>query len=112
TNTLLVQNTAGDGGAICNSAVLNLANVTITGNTAAGGGGGIRNQSTSGITPQIDNSIIWGNQNASGIANISNSLAVPGYSYCLIQGSGGSGGWDEGFGTDNGGNRDTDPLFA
>src|SRR5690606_25737698 len=70
-------------------------------------------------TAQIDNSIIWGNHNASGIANISNASysqsvgpAVPGYSYSLIQGSGGSGNWVEEFGQDNGGNIDADPLFV
>jgi hypothetical protein len=87
-----------------------LTHVTISGNRAgSGGGGGISN--TGNSSPQIQNSIIWGNTATSNGNNIFNNgvSTVPVFAYSLIEGS--SGGWGS-FGTDGGNNIDADPLFV
>jgi len=102
TNVVISSNTASFGGGMYNdfsSPVL--TNVTISSNTASGEGGGMYNSSSS--SPQIRNSIVWGND----IFNISSS--IPNYSYSIVQGTGN--GWST-FGTDAGNNLDADPLFT
>jgi len=84
-----------------------LRNVTISGNTAGNTGDGIRNYLNS--EPKIYNSIIWGN----GSSNMNNSSTSSSEFYnSLIEGSGGSTSWTSSFGTDGGGNIDTNPQFA
>jgi pectin methylesterase-like acyl-CoA thioesterase len=56
------------------------------------------------VTPELTNCLIWGN------SSISNN-AAPVYSYCNIEGSGGSTNWNTALGTDNGNNLDTLPLL-
>src|SRR5699024_8031181 len=84
--------------------------VTLSGNTAHNRGGGMYNFFSS---PKIHNSIIWGNTAADG-TNIYNdgSDSKPEFFNSLIQGSGGSTGWDITFGTDGGNNIDSDPVFT
>src|SRR5699024_6421925 len=99
------------GGGIFNSSSSPvLTNVTLSGNTAHNRGGGMYNFFSS---PKIHNSIIWGNTAADG-TNIYNdgSDSKPEFFNSLIQGSGGSTGWDITFGTDGGNNIDSDPLFT
>ena len=59
-------------------------------------------------SPTITNSIIWGN----GSSEIYNSSSTPIFKNSIIKGSGGSSSWISSYGTDNGGNLDTDPLFV
>ncbi|MDR0623981.1 MAG: bacterial Ig-like domain-containing protein [Treponema sp.] len=109
TNVTISGNSASGGGGMYNNTSLPvLTNVTISGNSVSGGGGGMNNQNSS--SPQIRNSLIWGNT-AAGIYNGGNS--TPAISYSIVQGSGGSGGtWADATGTDGENNLDTDPLFA
>jgi hypothetical protein len=88
------------------------SNVTIVGNTASDGGGGICNLLSS---PKIYNSIIWGNTANGKVNNVFSidSIYYPRFAHSLVQGSGGSGsgnGWDT-IGTDVGGNIDIYPFF-
>ncbi len=99
-----------------------LTNVTISGNWAenctnlAPCGGGIFNLDGS---PVVRNSIIWNNRErgnvgtaGSGIMNFDlNGTSIPTIGDSLVQGSGGSGSWNSGVGTDLGGNIDSDPFF-
>ena len=62
--------------------------------------------------PTVTNTIIWGNTAASGNPNILNTIGTPTFSYCDIQGSGGSGSWVGAFGSDGGSNIDSDPTFV
>ncbi|MBX0327052.1 hypothetical protein K2Z83_05060 [Oscillochloris sp. ZM17-4] len=86
-----------------------LRNVTISGNSASTAGGGMSNLSSA--NPQIYNSIIWGNTAPSG-ATLYNNTSTPSISFSLVQYSGGSAAWNSAFGTNGGGNLDTDPLFV
>lgn len=117
TNVLFSGNVAtGDGGGIYNDqSSPTLTNVTFSGNRAFNNGGGMRNNSSS--NPAIQNSIIWNNQDTSGIgtadASIKNIGSTPVISYTLVQGSGGSGiGWTSTLGMDKGMNIDMDPFFV
>ncbi|TXH59994.1 MAG: hypothetical protein E6Q89_01505 [Bacteroidia bacterium] len=112
TNTLFTNNNAKDrGGAIYNgSNVPYFVNVTISGNTAALGGG-IYNIS-GGPSAKILNSIIYGNTCT---ANSNHHNVYGGsvdYSYSLIQGNGGSDAWVNGMGINSGNNIDANPLFV
>ena len=79
-----------------NSSSPTLTNVTISGNSATNGGG-IFNENSS---PQINNSIIWGNM-ASIDANVRNSIGgAPAYAYSIVGGVAETG------------VTDTDPLFV
>src|SRR5699024_5241363 len=112
TNVMISGNTASNGGGMYNaSSSPVLTNVTLSGNTAHNRGGGMYNSFSS---PKIYNSIIWGNTAADGtnIYNFDITLDPPQFSHSLIQGSGGSTGWDITFGTDGGNNIDSDPLFT
>src|SRR5262249_47793726 len=86
-----------------------LTNVTISGNAATNGGG---MYNTNNSNPQVRNSILWSN----GSSNIYNynpfNTSTPGFSSSIGRGAGGSANWRPSFGTDGGGNLDTDPLFV
>jgi hypothetical protein len=115
-NVLFVDNTAlQEGGGIYNASEFLLMNASFYGNSAGGGGGGgICNAAGS---PAITNAIMWGDtascfaghENCAEIINYSGS---PNFSYSLVQGSGGSAGWDPGLGADGGHNIDADPLYS
>ncbi|MBN1968421.1 MAG: S8 family serine peptidase [Candidatus Delongbacteria bacterium] len=98
------------GGAIRNigsSSILNINNSTIACNSSALGGGALYNES--GKT-YINNSIIWGNSTeGNAISNINSGIISS--SYSNIQGSGGSISWNASYGSDLGGNIDSDPKF-
>jgi hypothetical protein len=140
-NVTISGNDAGnDGGGIYNdhsSPVL--VNVLISGNKAYSGGSGIKNQYSDPIltnvtisgnlagtasymhgsiyndhsSPQISNSIIWGNtaHSSPGIYN-DNPESVPVIKYSIVQESGGSGSWAGATGSDEGNNLDMDPQFV
>jgi predicted outer membrane repeat protein len=133
TNCIFTGNSANEGGGVYNNGDSTLTNCVFTGNSADSGGGGIFNYySASTLTnstftgnsaggaggmfnwrsePTLTNCIIWGN-NASVIADeIYNYNSDPNFRYCDVNGCGGSGSWDPNFGTDLGGNIDSDPLF-
>jgi hypothetical protein len=92
----------GKGGGIYNAGCSPvLINVTISGNFADGGGG---MYNWGGSSPQIRNSIIWGNA-ATTDEGISNDSSTSVISYSIVQGSSGSGGtWVLTGNTDGGGN--------
>lgn len=62
----------------------------------------------SGTKPTVSNCIFWGNTGD----EIYNGSGNPTFSYCDIEGSGGSESWDTDLGTDGGGNKEADPCFA
>ncbi|MBN1146604.1 MAG: CSLREA domain-containing protein [Anaerolineales bacterium] len=117
-NSALFGNQAEKGGGIYNGApwdasgaALTMVNSTVFSNTASLEGGGIYNKQA---TPNLSNSIIWGNSAAVGsqIYNYTTAL-TPTIRYSDIEGSGGSGVlWDTNLGFDGGGNLDSDPLFV
>jgi hypothetical protein len=100
TNVLISGNTvsvAGGSSSIFGGGMYNdnsspaLTNVTIAGNIAGGGhgactlkGGGMYNKNSS--SPQIRNSVIWGNAASSGDAGICNESSTPAISYSIVQG--------------------------
>jgi len=116
TNAVFLENSAIlDGGAIYNREYSNpvLTNTTFTRNVAGSAGGAIYNFFSSPIITNgilfDDSATIEGNE----IRNFSTpAVSNPLVSYSLIEGSGGSGGWDPNLGTDLGGNIDDDPLFT
>lgn len=104
------NNTArGAGMALASTSSPTLINVTFTGNAATTHGGAL--YSVGSNSPIFRNSIVWGNTAPTG-PNIYRTGGAPEYSYSDIQGSGGSGAWDTGFGTNSGNNIDSDPLFT
>lgn len=114
-NTLLAGNFAGLGSAGMFSffdSDPTLNNVTISGNLTDGSTGGIASIQNS--KPIILNSIIWNNRDSSGTgtltASIDSSSATVQNS--IVQGSGGSGDWDNQAGIDLGGNLDQNPQFV
>ncbi|NIP55437.1 MAG: hypothetical protein GWN94_24155, partial [Phycisphaerae bacterium] len=84
---------------------IEVTNCTFSGNVATIEGGAMGSQYGN---PKVTNCIFWGDMSEE-IYNYNN--ASPFFSYCNIQGSGGSSGWDPNFGTDGGGNIDSDPCF-
>lgn len=107
-----VSGFVGEGGGLFTIAVgfgFQMTNCTFSGN-AARQGGAVHNSFGGGLnTPSYDNCVLWGNAATTG-NEVFNFGSTPTFSFCDIQGSGGSGG---GFtpGTDGGGNIDADPLF-
>jgi hypothetical protein len=117
------------GGAFNNDGNPVLINVNISGNYAIDGGndisgsinfeihigkaGGLFNTGGS-ASSKVQNSIIWGNTAAdSSHPNIFTNGGTPTFAYSIVQGSGGSGGsWTFGSPTDDGNNKDEDPLFS
>jgi hypothetical protein len=114
TDVVISGNTAttyGGGMINDNNAVPVLTNVTLSCNAANSGGGGMFNDR--GSEPIVVNSVIWGNKSInSALDNVYNLNGGSMFSYSLIEGSGGSGSWDTGFGSDGGGNIDVDPKFV
>ena len=115
TNCVFTGNSAQyDGGGmninICSPTIVNC---TFSQNTASRYGGGIYLSFTSSM-PSISNTIIWGNTASNSGDNIYNySGSLPTFSYCNIEGSGGSSSWAGAtFGTDDGNNIDADPQFV
>ncbi|MEA3288155.1 MAG: choice-of-anchor Q domain-containing protein [Candidatus Marinimicrobia bacterium] len=90
-----------------------LSSCTISGNKAGANGGGMYNyQSYSGTSsPDLTNCILWGNAATTAGNEVYNDSATPTYTYCDIEGSGGSGSWESAFGTNSGNNIDSDPKF-
>ncbi len=114
TNVVFDRNTAANGGAIYNNfGGFDATNVSWSGNSATGSGGGIYNHTYTAIAPiSIINSIMWGDSAATG-DEIHNTLEAPSISYSLVAGSGGSGGgWNSSIGSDGGNNLDTDPMYV
>jgi hypothetical protein len=115
TSPLLVNvafwgNTANLGGGMLNySSSPTLINVTFAGNAATSAGGGVFNWN--GVAPAFTNTILWGNTASTSGPQISNDGSALLISYSDIQGSGGSGAWDPGLGTNGGNNIDANPLF-
>ncbi len=112
TNCSFSNNSADDsGGGMSNTGSQPiLSNCTFTGNTATNNGGGMANNYSS--SPILTNCILWGNNADVGkeVRNFTDSTSM--FSYCNIQGSGGSGGsWDMSLGADGGDNKDVDPKF-
>ncbi|MDA0243290.1 MAG: hypothetical protein OT477_07725 [Chloroflexi bacterium] len=116
-NALITGNAAGaSGGGIFNAGGnAALVNITLSGNWAGVRGGGMANRQ--GSEPSLINSIIWHNEDASGLgtltANLDNNAdSLPFVRYSLVQESGGSGlGWASNAGVDNGQNIAGNPLF-
>ncbi|MEM7797805.1 MAG: choice-of-anchor Q domain-containing protein [Chloroflexota bacterium] len=117
-NLLLSGNQATRGGAIFNRnfSRITIINATVSGNRADGLGGGIYNINDSRV--DLINSVVWYNEAISQTgtltatlysADVNTSLSL--ISSSLIEGSGGSAGWDPAYGVDGGGNLDADPLF-
>src|SRR5690606_25640827 len=82
-----------------------LTNVNITDNTANRNGGGMYN-SISSSSPQVYNSIVYGNTASTGDNVYNNNNSTPQFYNSLIEGSGGSTAWVASFGTDGGNNID------
>jgi hypothetical protein len=110
TNSTFTNNSAssGSGGGMANvlSSSPIITNSTFANNSATSAGGGMANSNS---LPTITNTIIW-NNGSSEVLNVSSS--VPTFKNSIIKGSGGSGSWNTAYGTDNGANLDTDPLFV
>jgi hypothetical protein len=90
-----------------------LINCTFTNNwSMAGAGGAIRNNDN--CDPELTNCVFWNDEAEAGSDEVSNTdNSDPNFSYCDVEGCGGSGGgWDSSFGIDGGGNIDTDPGFV
>jgi hypothetical protein len=106
----------GYGGGICNlvNSVTTLTNCTFSGNAAyidnnGGYGGAMLNHTSS---PYITNCIFWDDYADNGGNEIYNFSSDPNFSYCDIEGCKPGSVWDPNFGTNGGGNIDSDPLFV
>lgn len=112
TNALVIYNNASEYGTIyINKSSPVITNATITANTVNTNGGGIVFNGSS-TEAAIRNTIVYGNE-APGDPNIFFiNGAKASFAYSIIRGSGGSTAWNPGFGTDQGGNLDTNPLFS
>jgi hypothetical protein len=109
-NVSITGNEAEDGGGMFNvSSSPALINVSISGNKANMGVGGMKNQYSS---PQIRNSIIWGNVGGT-LSSIENSVlsATPTISYSIVEDSNEDDALDSSLGADHGHNGDRNPLF-
>jgi hypothetical protein len=103
-----------DGGGMNNSNCSpTIINCTFSQNTASRYGGGVYQTGVTS-TPSISNTIVWGNTASNAGDNIYNlNSSAPTFSYCNIEGSGGSGSWAGAtFGTDGSNNIDTNPNFV
>ncbi|NIW46391.1 MAG: hypothetical protein GWN14_16395, partial [candidate division Zixibacteria bacterium] len=105
-NCVFSDNSANYGGGIFNfGSGVEITNCTLSGNEATTNGGGM---GSSTYSPTVTNCIFWGDTPDEIYNYNSNST----FSYCDIQGCGGSSSWDPNFGTDLGGNIDSDPCFV
>ena len=114
-NTLFASNIAGDqGGGIGNLfSQLTLRGVTIIGNSAQNGGDALQvNQGDANVSPDIVNSILWGNGGGNSPEVVATNGAQPQFVHSIVQGSGGSSNWNDSYGIDGGGNADRNPEFA
>jgi len=120
TNCIFVTNKAVSrgGGIYNNRSAGTLVNCTFTLNETTSqdgrsGGGGMYNEENYSY-PTVVNSIFWGNTADcnSYYDEIRNDNSSPLFSYCDIEGCGGSEGWDPNFGSNDSGNIDTDPNFV
>jgi hypothetical protein len=104
TNSTFIENSAAQAGALENytTSEMEIVSCTFLRNAVTSGAAIVNSDST--VT--LSNSIVWGSA-----AAIRNSYSTCTVSYSNIQGSGGSSSWDSAFGTDGGGNIDSDPLF-
>jgi hypothetical protein len=113
TNCIFTENESYFGGGVLNSTNSNvtLFNCTFSKNSSSADGGGMFNYLSS---PVVTNCIFWGNDAGSSGDEIYNysSSSDPNFSYCDIEGCKPGGVWDPNFGTDLGGNIDSDPLFV
>ena len=114
-NCEISKNTAYDGGGICHAMFgrLEIINCTVAENMASNKHGGLYLELIGGpIT--FSNSIFWGNTATNSSDQIfGGNYRVPTFSFCDIEGSGGSGGeWPSDLWTDGGGNIDVDPRFV
>jgi hypothetical protein len=114
-NCLFYGNLAGlNGGGIGNTqGSVTITNCSFSSNKAVASGGGLSN---SGLSPIINNTIIWNNIDRNGIntptASIFNTTATPLISNSIIANSRANGSnWQSSLGTDGGKNLDVDPLF-
>jgi hypothetical protein len=114
-NVLFVDNAAlQEGGGIYNESSFYILNASFYGNAAGGGGGG--GLCNAAGNPVIRNTIMWGDTASCfpghvNCAEIITYNGTPSVSYSLVQGSGGSTGWDPELGFDGGFNIDADPLY-
>ncbi|AWV99629.1 hypothetical protein DJ013_16195 [Arcticibacterium luteifluviistationis] len=118
-NSLFVNNKANSGGGLYNlySSPI-IINSTFSDNFAINGDGGamysFSGTSSKQLSPQIMNSIIWGNGDFESIyTEVSSSPYVTStYSNTIYRGSKGSANWISNLGIDGGSNLDADPLFT
>lgn len=111
-NGLFNANTSANrGGAIYldSGVTMSLVNCTLFNNSATTTGGAIYN---TGAALSLVNCISRGNSDAAAAPVLLTGGATSQVSKSNLQGSGGSGAWSGNAGTDNGGNLDSDPLFA
>jgi len=123
-NCVMTGNVANSGGGLYtiqidgnNGNSFTASNCTIAGNSATTGGGTLNASGNSNSNvPLYHNTIIWGNTatTSPNVHNIPGTGTVqPNFSYCNIQGSGGSGSWiGTSYGTNGGGNKDANPTFV
>jgi len=114
TNAIFDSNSANTGGGVELAGVGGVwivTNATFSGNYASIAGGALHYLSTE--SPQIINTIMWGDDAPSGPEIRGRATAArPVVSYSLIEGCGGSGaGWISSNGIDGGNNIDTDPFL-
>jgi hypothetical protein len=109
-NVIFWMNSGNSAGAALNREDANVfyTNVVSANNTVSSNGAGFYNTSNAHAT--IVNSILWGDTGADEIDNVTGGMAL--ISYSLVEGSGGSGAWDNSYGTNGGNNIDVDPMFV
>lgn len=109
-NNVLISNCYGIAGVAFSGfgGTATVTNATITFNSTAAQGAVIWTFSTEIL--DIRNSIIFGN--TANYMTYNDGGGVVKFTNSLVQGSGGSQAWDTGYGTNNGGNIDEDPLFT
>jgi predicted outer membrane repeat protein len=111
TNCVFSGNSAilGAGVSNNNSCCPTFTNCTFSKNSASDYGGTMRNYKS---TPTITNCIMFHNTADISGDEISNSDSSPVISHSDIAGCGSSAAWNASFGTNEGGNKDADPLFV
>jgi predicted outer membrane repeat protein len=110
-NVVFMGNSANYGGALYNyHNVPVITNASFTGNLATYTGGGMTN--TGGADAILTNIVMWGDEAGSEDDEIHNNSSTPVISHSDIVGCHGSGAeWNASFGSDAGGNFESDPEF-